>query len=110
MFITRLSILVNVKFPNSFFYYFRGKFENRPVAVKRLLPECFTFADREVELLRESDQHPHVIRYFCMVSFTFADREVELLRESGQHPHVIRYFCMVSFTFADREVVSHQKF
>jgi hypothetical protein len=37
------------------------------------------------------------------------DREVELLRESDQHPHVIRYFCMVSFTFADREVVSHQK-
>jgi uncharacterized protein YwbE len=46
----------------------------------------------EVELLRESDQHPHVIRYFCMVSFTFADREVELLRESDRHPHVIRYY------------------
>lgn len=46
---------------------FRGRFENRPCAVKRLLPECFTFADREVELLRESDQHAHVIRYFCMV-------------------------------------------
>lgn len=48
--------------------FFRGTFDNRSVAVKRLLPECFTFADREVELLRESDQHPHVIRYFCMVS------------------------------------------
>jgi serine/threonine protein kinase len=33
--------------------------------VKRLLPECFSFADREVELLRESDQHANVIRYFC---------------------------------------------
>ncbi|XP_062617880.1 serine/threonine-protein kinase/endoribonuclease IRE1-like [Saccostrea cucullata] len=45
---------------------YRGKFDNRDVAVKRLLPECFTFADREVELLRESDQHHNVIRYFCM--------------------------------------------
>lgn len=26
----------------------RGKFDERPVAVKRLLPECFGFADREV--------------------------------------------------------------
>lgn len=43
----------------------RGEFDNREVAVKRLLPECFTFADREVALLRESDAHPNVIRYFC---------------------------------------------
>lgn len=51
------SIVVNINF--------RGKFDERQVAVKRLLPECFTFADREVALLRESDAHPHVIRYFC---------------------------------------------
>lgn len=36
------------------------------MAVKRLLPECFNFADREVALLRESDAHPNVIRYYCM--------------------------------------------
>ena len=47
--------------------YLRGKFDGRDVAVKRLIPECFNFADREVELLRESDQHANVIRYFCMV-------------------------------------------
>lgn len=47
-------------------FVYRGTFESRAVAVKRLLPECFSFADREVELLRESDQHPNVIRYFCM--------------------------------------------
>jgi serine/threonine-protein kinase/endoribonuclease IRE1 len=34
--------------------------------VKRVLAACFTIADREVELLRESDEHPNVIRYFCM--------------------------------------------
>lgn len=46
-------------------FVFKGEFDNRPVAVKRVLPECFTFADREVDLLRESDQHPNVVRYYC---------------------------------------------
>lgn len=46
-------------------FVFQGKFEKREVAVKRLLPECFTFADREVALLRESDAHENVVRYFC---------------------------------------------
>lgn len=35
------------------------------MAVKRILPECFEVAEREVQLLRESDTHPNVIRYFC---------------------------------------------
>ena len=52
--------------------YFRGKFDERDVAVKRILPECFSFADREVALLRESDEHPNVIRYFCTVSKFFS--------------------------------------
>lgn len=46
-------------------FVFKGSFEERDVAVKRLLPECFTFADREVSLLRESDAHENVVRYFC---------------------------------------------
>ncbi|NXL29725.1 ERN1 endoribonuclease, partial [Glaucidium brasilianum] len=46
-------------------FVFRGQFDGRNVAVKRLLPECFHLVDREVQLLRESDEHPHVIRYFC---------------------------------------------
>ncbi|PIK58508.1 putative serine/threonine-protein kinase/endoribonuclease IRE1-like [Apostichopus japonicus] len=45
-----------------------GRFDGRPVAVKRILPECFSVADREVDLLRESDEHPNVIRYFCKES------------------------------------------
>ncbi|XP_029178141.1 serine/threonine-protein kinase/endoribonuclease IRE1 [Nylanderia fulva] len=44
---------------------FKGEFDGRAVAVKRLLPDCFTFADREVALLRESDAHENVVRYFC---------------------------------------------
>ncbi|NXC22896.1 ERN2 endoribonuclease, partial [Corythaeola cristata] len=39
-------------------FVFRGRFEGRNVAVKRLLPECFHLVDREVQLLRESDEHP----------------------------------------------------
>ena len=49
-----------------FFIFFRGKFDTRDVAVKRVLAACFSIADREVDLLRESDEHPNVIRYFCM--------------------------------------------
>ncbi|XP_074866994.1 serine/threonine-protein kinase/endoribonuclease IRE2 isoform X5 [Carettochelys insculpta] len=46
-------------------FVFRGQFDGRKVAVKRLLPECFHLIDREVQLLRESDEHPNVVRYFC---------------------------------------------
>lgn len=73
----------------------RGQFEGRNVAVKRLLPECFHLVDREVRLLQESDEHPHVVRYFC----TEKDRQfhyiaIELcsatLQEvSAQCPHAM---------------------
>uniref|UniRef100_A0A7N6B7A6 Serine/threonine-protein kinase/endoribonuclease IRE1 n=1 Tax=Anabas testudineus TaxID=64144 RepID=A0A7N6B7A6_ANATE len=46
-------------------FVFRGEFDGRNVAVKRILPECVEVAEREVQLLRESDTHPNVIRYFC---------------------------------------------
>lgn len=55
--------------------FHRGQFDNRSVAVKRILPECFSFADREVQLLRESDEHPNVIRYFC----TERDRQFQYI-------------------------------
>merc|ERR1712079_97758 len=47
-------------------FVYKGKFDTRDVAVKRVLAACFSIADREVDLLRESDEHPNVIRYFCM--------------------------------------------
>ncbi|KAM4829679.1 serine/threonine-protein kinase/endoribonuclease IRE2 [Thomomys bottae] len=46
-------------------FVFRGQFEGRAVAVKRLLRECFHLVQREVQLLQESDRHPNVLRYFC---------------------------------------------
>lgn len=64
------------KYNSAFLFLFiRGQFDNRPVAVKRILPECFSFADREVQLLRESDEHPNVIRYFC----TERDRQFQYI-------------------------------
>jgi len=47
-------------------FVYKGRFDSREVAVKRVLAACFSIADREVELLRESDEHPNVVRYFCM--------------------------------------------
>ncbi|KAI9814766.1 MAG: bifunctional endoribonuclease/protein kinase ire1 [Pycnora praestabilis] len=44
---------------------YKGSFEGREVAVKRMLLEFFDIASQEVTLLQESDDHPNVIRYFC---------------------------------------------
>jgi serine/threonine-protein kinase/endoribonuclease IRE1 len=43
----------------------RGTFQGRAVAVKRLLKDFTTIATHEVALLQESDDHAHVIRYYC---------------------------------------------
>jgi serine/threonine-protein kinase/endoribonuclease IRE1 len=43
---------------------YKGTFQGRSVAVKRLLQDFVTVASREVALLQESDDHPNVIRYF----------------------------------------------
>ncbi|CAJ0959673.1 unnamed protein product, partial [Mesorhabditis belari] len=47
---------------------YKGKFDSRDVAVKRVVSEFIRSVDREVDHLRESDTHPHVIRYFCKES------------------------------------------
>ncbi|KAN0122891.1 hypothetical protein V8E51_001217 [Hyaloscypha variabilis] len=44
---------------------FEGKFDGREVAVKRMLIQFFDIASQETKLLRESDDHPNVIRYFA---------------------------------------------
>jgi hypothetical protein len=46
---------------------YKGEFEGRHVAVKRLLPEFYDIAEKEIRLLRDSDHHPNIIRYYCMV-------------------------------------------
>ncbi|KAH6698364.1 hypothetical protein BKA61DRAFT_497151 [Leptodontidium sp. MPI-SDFR-AT-0119] len=47
---------------------FEGKFDGRDVAVKRMLIQFFDIASQETKLLRESDDHPNVIRYYAQQS------------------------------------------
>lgn len=42
----------------------RGEFDQRSVAVKRILPECFELADREVQF--------HNCNFFSLLSVLFA--------------------------------------
>ena len=46
---------------------YEGRFEGRPVAVKRILPKFFNIAEREVKLLRSTGDkgHENVVRYYC---------------------------------------------
>ncbi|KAI9053381.1 hypothetical protein LZ554_002340 [Drepanopeziza brunnea f. sp. 'monogermtubi'] len=47
---------------------FEGNFDGRDVAVKRMLIQFFDIASQETKLLRESDDHPNVIRYYAQQS------------------------------------------
>uniref|UniRef100_A0A0N5C9S6 non-specific serine/threonine protein kinase n=1 Tax=Strongyloides papillosus TaxID=174720 RepID=A0A0N5C9S6_STREA len=47
---------------------YRGTFEGRNVAVKRVLSDLVKITNREINMLRESDSHINVIRYFCSES------------------------------------------
>ncbi|KAI1932993.1 bifunctional endoribonuclease/protein kinase ire1 [Ophidiomyces ophidiicola] len=44
---------------------YKGTFDGRHVAIKRMLVEFYDVAAHEVGLLQESDDHNNVIRYFC---------------------------------------------
>ncbi|KAK3384937.1 hypothetical protein B0H63DRAFT_432477 [Podospora didyma] len=44
---------------------FAGRWDGRDVAVKRMLVQFNEIASQETRLLRESDDHPNVIRYFA---------------------------------------------
>ncbi|XBW35303.1 hypothetical protein QEN19_000870 [Hanseniaspora menglaensis] len=64
--------LVNISISNKILGYgsagtvvYQGNFQNRPVAVKRLLLEFYDIASQEIKLLTMSDDHPNVVRYYC---------------------------------------------
>ncbi|KOS21217.1 Serine/threonine-protein kinase ppk4 [Escovopsis weberi] len=46
---------------------FAGTFDGRDVAVKRMTIQFYDIATRETRLLKESDDHPNVIRYFSQI-------------------------------------------
>ncbi|GAA5986223.1 hypothetical protein JCM10908_006463 [Rhodotorula pacifica] len=76
----------------------RGEFQGRAVAVKRLLKDFVTIATHEVNLLQESDDHPHVIRYFCKEqrdTFLYIALELcpaslfDLIDQPASHPELV---------------------
>ncbi|TPX43517.1 hypothetical protein SeLEV6574_g05021 [Synchytrium endobioticum] len=44
---------------------YRGTFEGRDVAIKRLLLDFYEVAHQEIRVLQDSDHHPNVVRYYC---------------------------------------------
>ena len=48
---------------------FKGKFENREIAVKRVFKEHYVMAEREAELLRCGEFHKHVLHYYTTERF-----------------------------------------
>ena len=44
---------------------FKGLFDGRTVAIKRMLADFYQISSHEVELLQHSDSHPNIVRYFC---------------------------------------------
>ena len=70
---------------------FAGIYDNRPVAVKRMLIDFYDVAGHEAELLQSSDHHPNIVRYFCReVTEKFAYIVLELcigsLADLYEHP------------------------
>lgn len=62
---------------------FAGRFDGRKVAVKRMLVQFYDIASQETSLLRQSDDHPNVIRYYCQEqSGEFLYIALELCRAS----------------------------
>ena len=43
---------------------FEGYFENRKVAIKRMLKEFYNFANKEISLLIETDNHENIVNYY----------------------------------------------
>ncbi|OAF68970.1 Endoplasmic reticulum-to-nucleus signaling 1-like protein [Intoshia linei] len=58
---------------------YKGTFDGKDVAVKRVIPECTKLANREINLLKNSDLHRNVIRYHCtQTSYQFHYIALEL--------------------------------
>jgi len=74
---------------------FAGKFDGRDVAVKRMLIHFYDIASQETRLLRESDDHPNVIRYYSQQTqdgflYIALERCAASLAEIIEKPHLHR--------------------
>lgn len=78
---------------------YRGVFDGRDVAVKRMLMEFYDIASHEVGLLQESDDHHNVIRYFCReqaAGFLYIGLELcpgslqDVIERPSHHPDLVQ--------------------
>ncbi|OAA60869.1 serine/threonine-protein kinase [Cordyceps fumosorosea ARSEF 2679] len=74
---------------------FAGRFDGREVAVKRMLIQFYDIASQETRLLRESDDHPNVIRYYSQQEqggflYIALERCAASLADVVERPHVHR--------------------
>ena len=44
---------------------YRGKFQRRPIAIKKVLRDLAKMVDREVSIMLKTDRHPNILRYFA---------------------------------------------
>ncbi|KKA21762.1 Protein kinase and ribonuclease Ire1 [Rasamsonia emersonii CBS 393.64] len=77
---------------------YKGSFDGRDVAVKRMLVEFYDIASHEVGLLQESDDHSNVIRYYCReqaAGFLYIALELcpaslqDLIERPGDYPQLV---------------------
>eukprot|EP00002_Diphylleia_rotans_P008712 TRINITY_DN1871_c0_g2_i6.p1 TRINITY_DN1871_c0_g2~~TRINITY_DN1871_c0_g2_i6.p1 ORF type:complete len:823 (+),score=134.63 TRINITY_DN1871_c0_g2_i6:137-2605(+) len=62
---------------------FEGEFYGRPVAVKRMLSQYVSLAEKEVRLLLKSEEHNHIVKYYAKeIDTTFVYLALELCRGS----------------------------
>lgn len=80
--------LLNRVIDNKIYYLFcsfKGRFDNRDVAVKRISLKNYHLADREVKLYQKSDQHKNIVRYFIsQIHDDFVYLAIELCAASLQ--------------------------
>jgi serine/threonine-protein kinase/endoribonuclease IRE1 len=78
---------------------FEGNFDGRDVAVKRMLIQFFDIASQETKLLRESDDHPNVIRYYAQqqaAGFLYIALELcpaslaDIISKPQSHPELVQ--------------------
>ncbi|KND89979.1 Serine/threonine-protein kinase ppk4 [Tolypocladium ophioglossoides CBS 100239] len=74
---------------------FAGNFDGREVAVKRMLIQFYDIASQETRLLRESDDHPNVIRYYSQQTqggflYIALERCAASLADVVERPHAFR--------------------
>ena len=44
---------------------YRGKFQRRPIAIKRVVKDLAKIVDREISIMLQTDRHPNILKYIA---------------------------------------------